>query len=232
MRCAIMQPTYLPWSGYFNLITSVDYFYYLDDAQYERGTWHNRNRILLGEKPHWLTVPVTRKFLGQQLYEVLLDSKQTNWRRKHSDSIRHAYGRCPYMKDLSEIIDIIEYGSQITLADVNIAIIEKICVILDIETVRYRSSKYKVDLPRSEKLVELCRMVGCNEYLSPLGAKEYLLNDNFEQLSEVCLIFQNFHPTSYPQQKVTELISHLSILDVIANLGIRGAKDYIGQTYE
>lgn len=227
-----MQPTYLPWPGYFNLIASVDCFYYLDDVQYERGTWHHRNQILLGEKPHWLTVPVIRKFLGQQLHEVLLDPRQTNWRKKHSDSIRHAYGRCPYIKDLSDIIDIIEYGNQTTLANVNIDLIEKICVILEIETFRYRSSEYSVNLPRSEKLVELCRLAGCNEYLSPLGAKEYLVKDNFEKLSEVCLIFQNFQPTSYPQQKVTEFISHLSILDVIANLGIRGAKDYIGQTYE
>ena len=230
MRCAIMQPTYLPWSGYFNLIASVDYFYYLDDVQYERGTWHHRNRILLGEKPHWLTVPVIRKFLGQQLKEVLLDPKQTKWRKKHSDSIKQAYSRCPYINDLSEIIDIIEFGKQTTLANVNIDLIEKICVILDIKTLRYRSSECNIDLPRSEKLIKLCRLAGCNEYLSPLGAKEYLLKDNFEKLSEVCLIFPNFQPTSYSQQKVTEFISHLSILDVIANLGIRAAKDYIRQT--
>jgi len=232
MKCAIMQPTYLPWSGYFNLIASVDRFYYLDDVQYERGSWHHRNRILLGENPHWLTVPVMRKFLGQQLYEVLLDSKQTNWRRKHSDSIRHAYGRCPYQQDLSSILEIIECGSQTTLADINIDLIENICTMLDIETVRHRSSKYGVNLPRSQKLIELCRLAGCNEYLSPLGAKEYLTSDNFEQLSEVCLSSQNFQPTFYPQHKVTEFISHLSILDVIANLGIRGAKDYIRQTKE
>ena len=57
MKCAVMQPMYLPWAGYFNLISSVDRFYYLDDAQYERGTWQNRNRILLNGQAQFLTVP-------------------------------------------------------------------------------------------------------------------------------------------------------------------------------
>ncbi|WP_370302900.1 WbqC family protein, partial [Rheinheimera baltica] len=54
MKCAIMQPTFLPWSGYFNLMASVDVFVFLDDAQFQKGSWHNRNRIPLNGKPHWL----------------------------------------------------------------------------------------------------------------------------------------------------------------------------------
>lgn len=226
-RCAIMQPTYLPWAGYFNLISSVDYFYYLDDAQYERGSWHNRNRILLGGKSHWLTVPVVRKFLGQQLKNVLLNPLQTNWRKKHVDSIRHAYGRCPYIKDLSDILSIIEKGTQTVLADINIEIIEQICITLDINTQRSRSSEKGGNLPRSKKLVELCCQADCTEYLSPIGAKDYLIADGFENLSSISLHFQNFKPNAYPQSKTQDFISHLSILDVIANLGIKASKDYI-----
>lgn len=231
-RCAIMQPTYFPWSGYFNLISSVDYFYYLDDAQYERGSWHNRNQILLDGKSHWLTVPVLREFLGQNLHEVLLDPLRSNWRRKHLDSIKHAYSRCPHAKDLSDILHIIEEGNQRVLADINIDLIEQICLALDIKTPRLRSSKRGISLPRSEKLVELCCQADCSEYISPIGAKKYLIADNFENLSHISLYFQDFQPTAYPQPKVKNFISHLSILDVIANLGIQASKDYVhGQFY-
>ena len=67
MKCAIMQPTFLPWAGYFNLIAEVDTFVFLDDAQLQKNSWHNRNQILLNHKKHWISVPVKRSNLGQTI---------------------------------------------------------------------------------------------------------------------------------------------------------------------
>ena len=61
MKCAIMQPTFFPWSGYFCLINEVDKFIFLDDAQFSKGSWHNRNKIFLANKVSWLTLPIKKK---------------------------------------------------------------------------------------------------------------------------------------------------------------------------
>ena len=68
-----MQPTYMPWAGYFNLMARVDMFVYLDDAQYERSSWQNRNRVLVRGTPTWLSVPVVRGFLGASINQVVVD---------------------------------------------------------------------------------------------------------------------------------------------------------------
>ena len=66
MRCVIMQPTYMPWAGYLHLIDQADVFVFLDDVQFEKQSWQNRNRVLVRGAPHWLTVPVLRQHLSVQ----------------------------------------------------------------------------------------------------------------------------------------------------------------------
>ena len=104
MRCAIMQPTYFPWAGYFNLISRVDAFVFLDDVQFMRQSWHNRNRVLLGGVPHWLTVPVERVSLECRIDEVEVDDKH-RWRDKHVKLLRNVYSKHPHGKDLLSVIE-------------------------------------------------------------------------------------------------------------------------------
>ena len=61
MKISIMQPTYLPWSGYFSMIKNADIFVFLDDVQFDKRSWQQRNRILLNKKETFLTVPVISK---------------------------------------------------------------------------------------------------------------------------------------------------------------------------
>ena len=82
MILAVMQPTYIPWAGYFNLIDAADAFVFLDDVQFARGTWQARNRVLSDGKEHMLTVPTKRVTLQQQIKDVEIQDED-NWRRKH-----------------------------------------------------------------------------------------------------------------------------------------------------
>ena len=94
LTCVVMQPTYLPWSGYFNLIAQADVFVFLDDVPFSKGSknaWQNKNRILLQGKEHVLTLPTIRSHLGQSLNEVLVDER-SKWRKKHLLTLRQAYG--------------------------------------------------------------------------------------------------------------------------------------------
>jgi hypothetical protein len=91
MLCAIMQPTYFPWTGYFDLIDQSDKFVFLDDVQLVRRSWMVRNRIKTSQGPLFLSIPVrkTKHRDEQLLHETEIDYSQ-NWQKKHLDSIRFA----------------------------------------------------------------------------------------------------------------------------------------------
>lgn len=135
-----MQPTYLPWSGYFNLILKSDHFIFLDDAQYRKNYWHNRNRIILNAEPHWITAPVRKVSLSQSINDTLFDDKQ-NWRSKHIRLISQNYAKHPFAADLSELFSIIEDKSLVSLGDLSIAIILWACEKLNLNAQIHRASQ-------------------------------------------------------------------------------------------
>lgn len=226
MKCAIMQPTYFPWAGYFNLISQVDYFVFLDDAQFQKGTWHNRNKLLVNKQPAWMTIPVLRECLEQKICESKLDDKKT-WRRKHVNLIQQNYSKHPYYLAIVPFIEMIEDTSLNTLSELNINIIKKISAALGLQKNFVLSSALDIQGERSERLVKICKKLECEEYISPPGAKDYLEEDGFTQLSNMKLTINNFNPKVYPQAKSDEFISHFSILDVMANIGLEKTREYI-----
>ena len=222
-----MQPTYFPWAGYFNLIRSADVFVFLDDAQFERGTWHNRNRVLVEGKAHWLTVPTIRERLGSALNEVSTDEKLA-WRRKHISLLRQNYGRHAHG---SEMLDLAEQAigdvRDNLLASLNMRIIAECCRLLQIKTPLLRASELGVSGVRSLRVARICDHLKWEEYLSPPGALEYLLQDGFCSLTPARLLIQEFQPEPYAQRGATAFVSHLSIIDVVANLGWADAAGYV-----
>jgi hypothetical protein len=227
MICAIMQPTYLPWAGYFNLIANSDAFIFLDNVQYERGTWQQRNRIRYEDRVLWLTVPVRRDFFGQHIVDVLIDSNQRAWRKKHAATLHNAYKDCPYFSDIRDVIEMIASGDEILLSELNINLINYFCQQLQILTPKFIAHDFSVPNQRIDRLTSLCKIVQCDEYLSPIGAKDYLTDDGFEFQSDIRLQFQEFNPRPYLQGGGQGFIERLSIVDVIANCGVHGASQYI-----
>jgi hypothetical protein len=224
-----MQPTYFPWAGYFNLIKAVDVFVYLDDAQYERGSWQNRNRVLVAGRPHWLTIPVIRDHLGETLNKVQTDEKLP-WRRKHVTLLNQSYGRHPFARDARGLADLLVADTDIhVLADLNIRIIDDICNKLGIATPRLRSSELGISGKRTERLVKICAHLKCEEYLSPPGALGYLVEDRYEEKTSARLLINEYIPQPYIQRGSAEFVSHLSIIDIVANLGWEEAGRYTGR---
>lgn len=226
MTCAIMQPTYIPWAGFFNLISRSDVFVFLDNVQLSKQSWQVRNSILLHGKQCWLTVPTRRLKLSQKIMDVELHDK-TNWKRKHLASLEHSYGKKPHGK---EILDLIKHAFSLpvtNLADLNILIIETISKRLGLSAEFVRASKLNIDGPRSDKLLQICSKLNCDTYISPRGAKKYIDEDGAFDNSSIKLIYQNFNPEPYQQNHSGKFISHLSIVDIIANLGFEETRKYI-----
>jgi WbqC-like protein len=227
MRCAVMQPMYLPWAGYFNLIASVDTFVLLDDVQFERQSWQMRNRILLNGEEVLLSVPTQRVPLDTQIRSVQV-ADAARWRHRHATTLQQAYGSAPYgAVVLERVLPVIEDTSITSLADLNVAAIRTFIELLDLPARLLRASDLCCGGKRTDHVIALCERVGATVYVSPEGSREYLVADDFVGRSGMKLEFQQFTPQPYVQSRSATFVSHLSIVDVLANLGPDRGSAYV-----
>jgi hypothetical protein len=226
-----MQPAYLPWTGYFNLISSVDTFVFLDNVQLQKNYWHTRNRILVNQKPHWISVPVKREKLGQSIAETKLDDSQ-RWRSKHVKLLQQVYSKHPFSEDILELCEFLQNDDSIYLAELNIQLIKWFLFKMKISTTVVLASDLNIEGKRTERIINILKELKASCYLSPKGAKEYLEEDGFLKQKFVKLEFQNFESLQYSQYKKNEFESYLSIVDMLANLGWHATKKYICQLEE
>lgn len=227
MKCAIMQPTYLPWAGYFNLIRHVHKFVFLDDVQFERRSWQSRNRILLQGKEYLLTVPTLKTDRATPISKIAT-SVDIDWRRKHWQVLESSYKKSKHGTELLDLLepDYVE-TSQVLLSDFNQTIIRHIASALEIKTKFIRATDLNCGGSRTEHLIKIIEALECEEYLSPRGSAEYLEKDDFRENSRIKIDIQSYNPMPYVQYQSECFFSHLSIVDVIANCGLEFTEAYI-----
>lgn len=227
MTAAIMQPTYLPWAGYFNLIARSQKFVLLNDVQFAKPSWQMRNRILLQGRVQFVTVP-TLGSRNQPICEVRLAAE--DWRSKHRKLLEHAYAKHPHgAAALDVVLPIIADRSIDKLQDLNARLIAALCEALHIGFTLLWSSQLAPEGQRSARLLGILRQLGELDYLSPPGAAEYIAEDALLQAAGVRVSYQHFEPHPYPQRGARQFEARLSILDVIASLGLLGARGYLMQ---
>jgi hypothetical protein len=222
MRVAISQPTYLPWIGYFDLIDDVDQFVVLDNVQFAKQSWQQRNRIKTAAGLQWLTVPVEfRGRLGQQIREVQI--READFVKDHLRAVELAYRRAPFFENyypaLTKCLQSVQAGSL--LLDLNLELLRWLLKTLGISTPLVLASQLPVTGKRTELLAAICRHLGAQVYLSPLGASDYLLNE-MGTMSEagIGVVFQNYVHPEY-QQLFPPFVPYASILDLLFNEGSR-----------
>ena len=223
-----MQPTYLPWPGYFNLMASVETFVFLDDVQFDRRSWQSRNRILLNGQAQWLSVPVRHAVREAQLKDIEIHDEQP-WRDKHAASLKHAYARHAHFADVLEFVSLLEDRSLRRLVELNVRLIRFCATHLELTPRLLLASELAVAGKRSERLVNICRALDCREYLSPRGSAEYIAQDAAFAAAGISVQLQDFPAPIYPQAKAREFTSHLSLIDVVANVGWAGARELVGK---
>ncbi len=224
MRLVIMQPSFMPWLGYFDLFLHADLFLVYDNVQYDKDGWRNRNRIKTPNGPQWITVPVLTKGQNKPTNRDIRVNNLENWQRKHLGSLQMNYAKAPYFKEVFPMIESIYTHSWDLLIDLNMACIEKLCQYLGIQTPMRFVSEVKIDLPegKNEKLIRLCREVGATEFYEPKGGEGYIDPVQFEQAG-IRLTFQDYAHPVYPQLH-GEFVSQLSTLDLLFNCGPASAE--------
>lgn len=218
-KIAIMQPTYLPWIGYFALMDAVDEFVLLDDVQFARRSWQQRNQIKGPAGAMMLTVPVLKKGKRDQLVNEAEIDPESDALKKHARSIELAYAKAPYWQKYGPTLSAAIANPAKLLADYNIALIERIRDDLGIKTPLVRSSALPIEGKREDRLVSICKQRGAGIYISPAGSSDYLSESDAFQRAGIVLLYNDYkHPAAYPQLH-GDFVSHMSAIDLLLNCG-------------
>ncbi|CAB5137825.1 hypothetical protein D3OALGA1CA_3660 [Olavius algarvensis associated proteobacterium Delta 3] len=212
MIVAIHQPQFMPWLGYFDKIDKADVFCFLDDVQYKKNEWQNRNRLKTAQGTQWLTVPVRYRF-PQKIHEVAINNKE-NWRRKHLQALSTNYRKAPCFRAYFEIFEDIYAREWRNLTDLNIFATTQLMAALGLgQTQTVRASELTKSQEPTQRLIDICRLSGGDVYLSGRDGALYMDMDRF-QGSGVDVVFQDFHHPSYTQL-YGDFVSHLSVVDLL-----------------
>lgn len=217
-KVAILQSSYIPWRGYFDLIASVDEFVIFDEMQYTKRDWRNRNKIKTKDGCLWLTVPVHVKGKYEQ---TIRETKISGfyWKIKHWKIIKANYFKAPFFYELANEIEEIYANEKFTyLSKLNRRFIELICDYLNIKTKIKDSYEFKLRNDKTDRLIGICKDLNANEYISGPSGKEYLKIDEFKN-NDIKLSFADYSNYGKYKQQWNNFEDNLSILDLIFNCG-------------
>ena len=219
MRIAIMQPTYLPWIGYFELMHNCDLFVFLDDVQFVKKSWHHRNRIKTTTGEKMLTVPVLSKGKTKQQIRDSIINNKLPWKRKHFITIKNNYKSACFSDNYINKLQEVYSKDYNKLLNINFSLIDLIRDEIGITTEIIKSSVLKTGGWGSQKIVNICKELNADVLYDTQGA-EAILDLNLFEKNNIRVIYQRFkHPTY--RQLHGDFISHLSALDLLFNEGSR-----------
>lgn len=214
MRVTIHQPEFLPWLGFFHKVSLADQLILLDDVQFRKNYFQNRNRILAGGKPAWLTIPVKRAGLSTNINEIQIASDTNkHWKHKIETSVRQSYGRSPYFDSIFNSFSKLLEQSNDLLVSLNIPLIQWMLDEFGLANETVLSSTFNLDSTGSHRILDICCAIGATTYISGISGKDYLDLEEFEK-SGISVEFQEFHHPIYEQlvPNFTPLISALESL--------------------
>lgn len=222
-----MQPYFFPYIGYFQLMNAVDTFVLYDDAQYMKGGWINRNRILVNRAPAWLTLPIHRASLklpiNQRHYaltpnvtDAIKMRLQTCYRKAPAFDVTY-----PFLCDLFDYAD-----SNVAAFNTNLLValareLEVTCRFLSSSSINNCK-----DLKGQAKVIDICHRIGADHYINPIGGLK-LYDDAAFSEEGIQLHFLQANPTHYTQFGA-EPLPFLSIIDVLMFNSIEQTQTMLG----
>jgi hypothetical protein len=177
VKAVILQPSYVPWRGFFHQIQKADVFVFYDDVQYDKRGWRNRNRVKTAEGTRWITIPVLSR--GSRTEKTLIRDMQIcwdrPWNRSHWALIQHAYGKAPYFERYAPLLESFYSRRPELLADFTIELTIALAGQLGLENKRFlRSSSLEAEGTKDDRLISLMRAIGARHYISGPSARAYI----------------------------------------------------------
>jgi hypothetical protein len=227
MKCVILQPSYIPWRGYFHQIQKADVFIFYDDVQYDKHGWRNRNLIKGPQGAQWLTIPVASK--GAVSQRLPISSMRIvwdrDWTRTHWGTLCACYAKAPHFRRYADYVEQFYVQRPQLLADYTIQTTIALARLLGIEHTRFvRSSELDVNGARTERLIKMLQSVGATHYVSGPSARDYMEERLFREAG-ITLEYMEYDYPEYPQ-RFEPFLGRVSILDLLFMVGAE-APSYI-----
>lgn len=216
MIVTIHQPQYLPWLGYFDKIDRADVFVLLDNVQFKKNEWQNRNKIKTAQGWQWLTVPVTYKY-PQLINEVEINNRD-KWQHRQNQSILSNYKKSPFWGKLEHFLSEIYSTEWKFISALNIFVVRRLAELLGIKTPIFIASEIGnfPDDP-DERLITITSHFGADTYLAGSGGRDYMDLEKYEK-NGIRVLFQDFKHPEY-QQLFGAFEPFMSVIDLIFNHG-------------
>lgn len=216
MKAAIHQANYFPYPGFFNKLNSSDVFVVLDDVQYDK-QFTNRNKIITNKNWTWISVPINKNHKFSPNNEVEINN-DIEWKTLHWKKIFHSYNKAENFNLYRDFFEELYQKNWTFLFDLNFYIIKKILQFLNLKIEIIKNSELMVKGNGTERLVNICKKIGADTYISGIGGKDYMVEKLFEK-NKIKLEYQKYSALKYNQHQSTEFIPNLSIIDLLSNMG-------------
>ena len=227
MNVVILQPSYIPWRGYFGQIRRADLFIFYDDVQYDKHGWRNRNQIKTIQGKQWLTIPVHSKGVteGIPIKDVRIDWSKP-WAKNHLKALTFAYSKTPFFKDYLPVLESIYNRHDECLADFTIETTILLSRELGIDSTRFLRSS---ELPgiqgiKTDRLIQILKQVGAKHYISGPSAQDYIEEQRFDD-AEITLEYMEYNYPEYPQL-YPPFDPYVTVLDLLFMTG-KDARNYL-----
>ncbi len=221
MNVAMMQPSFMPWQGLFEMIYKSDRFIFLDDFQFSVQSYHQRNRLFVNKgQVDWYSVPIQKAGSFKTPLNQTRINEAIPWRKKMLQRIRQNYSKTRFFSDIFPGVEKWMLTREESLAGQNISFIKLVCGILGLEKdVRY-SSQYSSEKKSSARVVELLHWCEADSYICAKGSFDYMKEEGIFPTDEIRVLFQDFRPAKYEQiGSPDDFVPYLSILDALMNVG-------------
>ena len=219
MIIAIHQPNYLPYLGFFDKMLKADHFVILDDAQFSKGDFHNRNRINTAAGPKWLTIPVKGTFMP--IKDIVIKKSHRfsgmKWSEYHLKLIKENYLKTKYFEILFSRLEEIYKQEYEKLLEVNLALIFLLKELFEIKTPVCLSSKLGIRRSSTQRLIDICNYFSAETYLSGKSGPDYMDLSLFEK-NNINVLIQDFNHPVY-KQGFNHFEKNLSSIDAFFNAG-------------
>lgn len=222
---AIMQPTYMPWLGYFSMIDQVDEFVFLDNVQIEKRSWQVRNKIKYNDAEKILTIPIKKENSHENRHIFSTSYSGDDWKKSHIDSIRQAYSKAKYFDTVIPFLENIYRQKYTSIGEFTETIIMEICKKIGITTPFYLATKMNALGHKDQLLVNICNIRNADAYLSPQGSATYIeaINPAGEfGINNVDLFYLNYEHPQYTQLG-KNFMAYIGVYDLLFNEGFESA---------
>ena len=230
MKVVILQPSYIPWRGYFDQICRADLFVFYDDVQYDTRGWRNRNQIKTPKGQQWLTIPVYSH--GAQTKNIPINQIRiawdTPWNQNHLKALKHSYSKAPCFRQYLPLLETFYQRHDEFLTDFAIDFTIALTRELGNTHTRFmRSSQIpNINGQKTDRLIQILQAVGAMHYISGPSARDYIEKEKFDSAG-ITLEYMEYN---YPEylQLYPPFDPYVSILDLLFMIGLE-APNYIVQ---